>query len=238
VRWRYRQGVYGFEADEEEAVRSRVANVYSGGVVRYERLMPNGLWVETIWTPISDGRVVGLYRDITALKEREAELEAERTLLREVLASNDAVVTVFDAEAKVLLANGLHEELLGTPPGMFAPGSDHAAGLRWMIRRGDYGSVADVESVVRQRMAEIYSGQFSRDVRRMPNGRWLERTYAPLSDGRVIGHARDVTALKQREAELETERPCCARCWPATRPSSPSSMRRRRCCWPMAGTRS
>ncbi|MDB5379083.1 MAG: multi-sensor hybrid histidine kinase, partial [Rubritepida sp.] len=206
VRWRYRQGVYGFETDEEEAVRSRVSNVYSGDVVRYVRRMPDGIWVETIWTPISDGRVVGFYRDITALKEREAELEAERKLLREVLASNDAVVTVFDADAKVLLANGLHEDLLGTPPGMFAPGSDHAAGLRWMIRRGDYGTAVDVESLVRQRMAEIYSGQFSRDVRRMPNGRWLERTYAPLSGGRVISHGRDITELKQHEEELTTER--------------------------------
>jgi signal transduction histidine kinase/FixJ family two-component response regulator len=153
--------------------------------------------------------VVGFYRDITALKAREAELEAERTLLREVLASNDAVVTVFDAEARVLLANGRHEELLGTPPTLFVPGTSHAEGVRFLYRRGEHGPPGDAraeEAFVRQRLADIYAGRVRREVRQMTNGRWIERTFAPLSGGGVIGHARDVTPLKEREAELEAER--------------------------------
>ena len=208
LRFQAQRGDFGPppEAPEElEAlVAERAALIRKGS--RYVRRTAGGYWIEFNSRPLPDGGVLGFYRDITPLKQREADLEAERTLLREVLASNDAVVTVFGADARVLLANGRHEDLLGTPPGMFAPGADHAEGIRWMVHRGDYGEGRDVESVVRQRMAEIYSGRVLREVRRMANGRWVERTFAPLTGGGVVGHARDVTLLKEREAELEAER--------------------------------
>ncbi|MDB5415972.1 MAG: hypothetical protein JWR10_4307 [Rubritepida sp.] len=206
VRWRYRQGVYGDAQDEETTVRERVANAFSGGVVSYDRKMPSGRWVESIWTPISGGRLVGFSRDITVLKQREAELEAERILLREVLDSSDSLVMVFDADARMLLFNSRFEELMDIPAAFCAPGRSFQDIVRWLARRGDFGPVEDEEALVRDRIARVYSGDLRRYGRLLPNGRWVEFSYRQISGGRLIGHARDITELKQREAELETER--------------------------------
>ncbi|WP_165585273.1 PAS-domain containing protein [Roseococcus sp. SYP-B2431] len=193
----------------EALVAERLSVLRKPGGNRYTRQLAGGRWLEFHMCPLPDGGVLALYRDVTELKTREKELEAERTLLREVLASNDAVVAVFDAEAKVLLANGRHEELIGMPPELFAPGARHAEGIRFLYRRGEHGPPGDAaaeEAFIRRRLADIYAGRVRREVRRMANGRWIERTFAPLTGGGVIGHARDVTQLKEREEELEAER--------------------------------
>jgi signal transduction histidine kinase/DNA-binding NarL/FixJ family response regulator/HPt (histidine-containing phosphotransfer) domain-containing protein len=203
IRYLYRRGDYGFSQDEETTVRARHAAIFTGELRRHMRLLPNGRWIEFNFKSIPNGRVILFARDLSALRSREAELDAERTLLREVLDSTDALVTLFDADARVILANRRHHELLAAPQELFAPGVTFREGIRWLIERGDFGPVEDAgaEAEARQRM--IYSGlgpgQSQRDARQMPDGRWVEFTYTMLSGNRMISHARDVTQLKSSE---------------------------------------
>src|SRR5262249_17313537 len=154
-----------------------------------------GHWIEFNMIPLPDNGLLAFYRDITELKRREAELEAERTLLREVLDSMDAMVVLFGPKGEVLLANDRHGEILGMPTQLFGSGSTLEDGLRWLYRRGDFGFERDEETTVRDRVNAIYSGRTLRYSRLTPHGVWVEFTYSPISCGRVIAHARDITEL-------------------------------------------
>ncbi|MDB5376477.1 MAG: multi-sensor hybrid histidine kinase, partial [Rubritepida sp.] len=203
IRYLYRRGDFGFDQDEETAVRARLAAVFSGELEHYLRQLPNGRWIEFNFKLISGGRVISFARDLSALRSRESELDAERTLLREVLDSTDALVTLFDADARIILANERHSELLDAPQRLFAPGVAFRDGIRWLIERGDFGPVEDPEREAEVRQEMVYSriraDGSQRYARQMPGGRWVEFTYTLLSGNRMISHARDVTPLKASE---------------------------------------
>ena len=201
-------GFYGPVEDVEAFVQNRLERIYSGEIPRFDREMPAGHWLEFTYRPVSRGRLIAQARDITPLKRREAELETERTLLREVLDSTDSLVTVFDGQGRILLANSRHEELMDAPQELFAPGRTFADGVAYLARRGDFGPVAEdaMDALVAERIARVYAGETPRNSRQMPHGRWLEFSYRRLSGGRLIGQGRDITALKEREEELTTER--------------------------------
>src|SRR4029079_8859283 len=90
-------GEHGDQPDVERKVRDLVAIAPAPGGSRYERRTISGRFVEFNFKPLSDGRLLGIYRDITELKRREQELasakeaaaarraDAERT--REMLAT-------------------------------------------------------------------------------------------------------------------------------------------------------
>ncbi|MBS7812113.1 PAS-domain containing protein [Roseococcus pinisoli] len=202
MEWMSQHG-FGQAGEVGGEIRDRLTRIYSGEVTRFSRQMQDGRWLEFAYRVISGGRMIGQARDITQLKQREAELEVERTLLREVLDSSDALVTLFDAEAKVILANGRHQELLGVPQELYAPGADLAEGLRWLVRRGDFGPPEDEEALVRAQRERIFAaveaGGTARCARHMPDGRWVEFSHTLLSGRRLISQARDVTPLKSSE---------------------------------------
>ncbi|MBR0657023.1 PAS-domain containing protein [Plastoroseomonas arctica] len=205
VRFQAMRGDFGPVPDDpvalEALVSERVGYMRKPGGNRYVRLTAGGFWIEFNMIPLPDGGLLAFYRDISELKRREAELESERGLLREVLESMDAMVVLFDADGDVVLSNDRYRDLLGMPDHLFTANSSLEAGLRWLYRRGDFGFARDEDTTVGDRVATIYGGQPLRYSRRMPHGAWVEFTYRPISGGRVIGHARDISPLKAREED-------------------------------------
>ena len=199
IRHRYRQGMYGFEKDEETTVRERLANPFQGGVVQYTRTSPSGRSVQHIFTPISGGRIVGFHRDITILKRQEEQIAQERALLQEVLSGLDEVVVLFDEETNVLVSNARGNPIITFPPELLEPGSSLREATRHLYRRGDFGFAKDEETVVSERLAIAYTPGGLRYTREVPGGRWLEFKYTPISGKRLLAQSRDITALKQSE---------------------------------------
>jgi signal transduction histidine kinase/DNA-binding NarL/FixJ family response regulator len=203
LRFQARRGDFGPPPADAAALEAMVAEraerMLKPGGNRYVRQTAGGYWIDFNMIPLPDGGLLAFYRDITELKRREAELEAERSLLREVIDSMDAMVVLFGPKGEVLLANDGYRHILGMPEHLFAAGSTLQDGLRWLYRRGDFGFEQEEDATIAARMAMIYGGQPLRYTRRTPHGVWVEFTYSPISGGRVIGHARDVTALKASE---------------------------------------
>src|SRR5262249_33116944 len=81
LRFLARRGDFGpseREKDVERIVQDRAAIIRAPGGARYERRMGNGRYVELNFQRLADESVLGLYRDITALKEREEALAAAK----------------------------------------------------------------------------------------------------------------------------------------------------------------
>src|ERR1043165_1096791 len=72
------RGEYGPADDIEALVKQSLARIRTPGGVRYERRMKNGRFIEFTFKPLGDGGMLGVYRDITDLKDRAEALAAAK----------------------------------------------------------------------------------------------------------------------------------------------------------------
>ena len=224
IRHRYRAGVYGFDRDEETTVAERLSNPFrggagqggtaQGGALHYTRTMPSGRSVEHLFTPISGGRLVGFHRDITALKQREAELERERAaaaeqraVLHSIIENLPDAVTLFDQDFRWRIANPKIMQIQRFSPEIAYPGASGFDILRFQALRGDFGPPPTdelaLEAFVQEHAAMIRRPGGSQYTRRTAGGQWVEINSTQLPDGGMLMFFRDITQVKQAEADLQ-----------------------------------
>src|SRR5256714_3808108 len=229
IRLHASRGEYGPD-DIEALVREGVERVCAPGGPRYERRMQTGRFIEFNGKPLSDGGMLGVYRDITELKEREEalaatkeaaeaardaaeraraeaaearnEIERTREIMQTVLDNMNDGVMLFDKEMRWQFTN---RQLMGFQrftPDIAGPGVSAYDILLFQTKRGDFGHFPDeeVEAEARRRVAIMRAG--ARYERRTASGKFIEFTFKPLEDGGLLAIYRDITELKEREAAL------------------------------------
>ncbi|WP_244605607.1 PAS domain S-box protein [Halorussus marinus] len=162
-------------------------------------------WANIVLTAIrdDDGTLEGfakVTRDMTERREREQRFRRERDQTRQLLKTSPVALAVRDAEGEVQLANERARELFGeTGWGLDERAVPDAGG----------GSEAFPTARVRE-TGEPVSDQLVPIESADGERRWLSVSAAPVFDAdggleRVIVAGEDVTDLKRRERELETE---------------------------------
>src|SRR5258708_4116887 len=100
LRFQAQRGDYG-RADTPEAIEAKVAEMaermLKPGGNRYEAYAPGGRYIEYNFTPLDDGGMLAIYRDITELKQRENALAAAKEAAEEALAQQTATAEVLKA---------------------------------------------------------------------------------------------------------------------------------------------
>src|SRR5947209_7681079 len=71
IRYQAERGDFGPTDDIENVVRERADMMRTPGGYRYERLTQSGRYIEFTYKPLADGSLLGVYRDITLLRQRE-----------------------------------------------------------------------------------------------------------------------------------------------------------------------
>jgi CheY-like chemotaxis protein/signal transduction histidine kinase len=146
--------------------------------------------------------VMTTFQDVTSLEEARGMAQDRETMLATVLETVDQGIIAVDSDLKVLAFNRSLEGILGMPPGLCRVGVPMAEMIRWHAINGEYGPVADVDALVAQRVGRIKPGEPHRFERSRPNGRVLEVHGNPMPGGGFVTTYADVTASRQREAEL------------------------------------
>jgi len=146
--------------------------------------------------------VMTTFQDVTSLEEARGMAQDRETMLATVLETVDQGIIAVDSDLKVLAFNRSLEGILGMPPGLCRVGIPMANMIRWHAMNGEYGAVADVDALVAQRIGRIKPGEPHRFERTRPNGRVLEVHGNPMPGGGFVTTYADVTASRQREAEL------------------------------------
>jgi PAS domain S-box-containing protein len=228
VRFQVQRGEFGDVEDVEAKVEEVVSVMLAGG--RYERRTRSGHFIEFSYKRLDDGSLLGVYRDITELKNREEALAAskesaeaardtaERARAEATAARNDAErtravmqtvldnmsdgVMLFDKDMRWQFVNRQLMDFQRFTPQVAGPGVSAYSILEFQARRGDFGRIpeAEIDAEVRRRVGVMQAG--ARYERRTAGGQYIEFTFKPLEDGGLLAIYRDITELKNREEAL------------------------------------
>jgi PAS domain S-box-containing protein len=223
IRFQIERGSLGPVDDIEAKVEEIATAMWTPGGNTYERRIPSGQYIQFSYTPLEDGRLLGMYRDITDLKQREDALAAAKEaaesardetaaarhrvllaqeLMQVVLDNMSDGVTLFDRDFKLRFTNQRLMDFLDLSPNVMHPGVTLADILRFQARRGDFGPVENAEKATRDRLALATHPGGAHFERRTADGRHLEFRFKRLPDQSTIAVTRDITDLKDREAAI------------------------------------
>ncbi len=172
--------------------------------------LPDGevTWALTSKLPLKDkqGRIVGVFgvsRDITALKKAEAELQAERNLLRSLIDNLPDYIFIKDTACRYLLDNIAHRRLVGAGTPQEVEGKT----------AGDLFPPVVAEQLTRDDLAVMSTGHALLNKEELVtdgcgNRRWHVTTKVPLRDQEghivgLVGIGRDITERKNSEEQLQ-----------------------------------
>jgi signal transduction histidine kinase/DNA-binding response OmpR family regulator len=159
-------------------------------------------------------RMVGATADITDSKRRDAELDAARAETERTRAHTQALldnmrdgVGSAEADGTYLTSNRAMFEQVDIPHEKIVE-----LGSMQAIWRHQYENalVPRIFPTADEHVAAQFDlftrADGSQQVRRRPDGTWVQRSFLPMPDGSRLVVVRDITELKQRETELALER--------------------------------
>ena len=191
------------------SVEERLARIVDPDGGHVERVLRSGRHIERFYRPLGDGKRLGIYRDITDVKQREVALErtldrmeATQRLMGVVLDAMPDGVGLLDGQ-KVLYANKMMSELFGYAGLAIRPGTTLTDIVRAQEETGDRVVVDGRPLSIEERVSRVLAPGGSRFERELPSGRHVEFLFIPVGGSRTLCVYRDVTALKQNRSELE-----------------------------------
>ncbi|HEV8392231.1 MAG TPA: PAS-domain containing protein [Dongiaceae bacterium] len=165
----------------------------------FEQQLTDGSWVRVSERRTPDGGYLGTWTDITALKRVE-------TQLRDAIESINEGFALFDADLRCVVANSRLQELYPVSGHLAKQGGSLEDMLRYGAENGEYPGVEGPEQVdafVKVWMSCFTSGQAFVGESELTGDRWLMVSHHPTASGGYVSVRADITAQKQREAELQ-----------------------------------
>ena len=193
-------------ADEQQLMTSGEPIL---GKIEKETL-PDGsiTWALTSKLPLKDkqGRIIGNFgisRDITELKNFEAQLAAERNLLRSVIDNLPDCIYVKESRGRYLIDNIAHRRLVGVESE-----NDMIGKTVFDMFPTEMAAKFDSDDQLILQSGQLLLNREEQVTDHAGNSRWHSTTKVPLrsNDGRIIGLvgiSRDITERKLFEERLQ-----------------------------------
>ncbi len=167
----------------------------------FERLRPDGRYIEVKGGPMPGGGFVSTYTDVTARKRAEIGLAEKERQLQSALDNMSGGIFMVDADFNIVLANDKFREFYDVSPRLIVPGQPFRRVLEARAKRGEYGD-GDAAELVEARVQNYLSDPESRVEDTVAGGRILEVHRAKTSDGGIIGIVNDITDRKAADIEI------------------------------------
>src|SRR5260221_2420373 len=155
-------------------------------------------WMRISERRLADGGYIGVWTDITRLKQAEARL-------RDAIESVNEGFALLDAEDNFVIVNRRFVDLYPVSGQLAKPGLRYADMLPYGAKHGEYPGVstpAEIAALIRQRMdchaaRDVFAGE-----REVMDGRWTLFSHDPTTNGGYVIVCTDITTQKKREIEL------------------------------------
>ena len=193
---------YPQAVDREEAWLAERLAQHAQSIEAVEQQLADGRWLRICERQTESGHRVGIYSDITGLKERQNELILAERGLSEVLEAMEEGFALLDERDRLILWNKKYEEMFPLIADLITYGATVEDLMRAAAERGQVEEAkADKEAWVQARM-KAYRELDSGSELQFKSNRWvLTRKYRG-AHGRTLALFLDITELKRREAEL------------------------------------
>lgn len=181
------------EGSDEIAAMGRAVEVFRRNAIELDRLL--------------EERRQAAVRLEEQVRERTAELERRRAVLRVTFDNMEHGVVMFDAEHRMAAWNQRFQDLLGLGEGEVGRDVTFLDFVRRLAARGEFGA-ADAEEEVRLRTAALDRPFL--DERTRPDGTVLEIRRNPVPGGGFVLIYADITERKRAEREMAAARDAAA----------------------------
>ncbi|HVI89526.1 MAG TPA: CHASE domain-containing protein [Dongiaceae bacterium] len=158
----------------------------------------DGRWMRVTERHTADGGYVGLWTDITAVKQAEARL-------RDAIESINESFVLLDRDLRIVMLNSEAQRMYPVSAPVFKVGTLMEDVLRYGATHGEYpgiDSAEDAEAFVRQWKDTYTSRETFVGEGRLSDGRCILISHHATSDGGFVNVYTDITALKRREEDL------------------------------------
>ena len=191
-----------------------MARIASSDSFRAERLLTDGRHVELQFRRIGNGSSIGVMRDITEYKHRQAETEKARDnvgelqrLMMNVLETLIDGVRLYDAETQIIYQNRAIGTVLGTSAYYDELGLTIDEVFQRRLAENDVVVLRDnPDAELRERLAHFHSRDGGAYEVRRTDGRVIDVVIRPVGDGKKLGIFRDITDIRRRQEEIERAR--------------------------------
>ncbi len=170
------------------------------------------IWTRAIGEPIIEGNevagLVGTFQDISQQKADELRLLRSEQQARErsdelkvMLANMNQGISVFDADANLVLWNERYVEIFEKAPNEIARGISFRSILLAEEARGEF--VGNVDQAIAKLDSELQTGRVARRKFELKSGRIISSVHAPLPGGGWVGTHEDITAQEKTARKIE-----------------------------------
>ncbi|MCF3638903.1 PAS-domain containing protein [Rhizobium sp. TRM95111] len=203
------KGTQGDHAAEDPTCAEQcLCEIRSGSAPAREVSYANGSTLIEAGQPISGGRCLLTFIDITERREREREVLETRSALEDVgRLVKDAVsamgqgLLIIDG-GRVVLANEALFDMVALPRDLLAPGASIDDIFASCEERGIHGYVGDQRIEARQFHELIAPDRHASITILSGLQRWIQLDATPTGHGRLVLVFSDITEMKDREEEL------------------------------------
>lgn len=130
--------------------------------------------------------------------------EARASYTRAGLNLIQQALSIFDSNLHLAVCNRRYQEMFYLPDELVTPGVAFEDTIRFLVLRGEYGIVENVEEAVRVRVEAARAFVPHYMERERANGRWISVEGSPLPQGGWVTVYTDITEIKLQEAVLRS----------------------------------
>ncbi|TVP73700.1 MAG: response regulator [Rhodobacteraceae bacterium] len=112
-------------------------------------------------------------------------------------------LSIFDRDLRLSVSNRRYQTMFDLPDCLAQPGAEFEDTIRYLVTRGEYGAVEDIEDAVRIRVEAARAFVPHYMERERANGRWISVEGAPLPQGGWVTVYTDITEVKLQERLLQ-----------------------------------
>lgn len=168
----------------------------------FDHKLSDGRIARTFERRTSDGGIVSIHTDATALyNEKDAAADKARQL-QIVLESIDQGISMYDGDLNCVVFNQAFLKIMGFPSDLSREGATYENMTRYNALKGEYGEV-DIEEFVKQRVELAKKSLPHHFERPRTNGTIVEIRGNPVPSGGFVTTYTDITDRKAAEQAVQ-----------------------------------
>jgi diguanylate cyclase (GGDEF)-like protein/PAS domain S-box-containing protein len=183
----------------DELYAERMDRIRRREALKQRIVLSDGRVIETALRPVGDGGWVSAHEDITARLRNEDALRQQNLLFDAALNNMSQGLCMFDADQRLIVCNEQYVEIFDTDRKRIRPGVTLREIFADGVRRGI--NTETVDELMARRLALVAKGRPVVYEQPLADGRTIEMSICPLTNGGWVGTYEDITERRRLEAE-------------------------------------